>query len=46
MDGEDNYDNYDDYEDHDEDEGDDLNHIISNHEGVDVKARHFLGHVL
>ena len=30
----------------DDDEDGDLNHIISNHEGVDVKARHFLGHVL
>ena len=30
----------------DDDEYGDLNHVISNHERVDVKARHFLGHVL
>ena len=34
------------YEDEDEDYGDDLNHIIPNHEGMDVKSWHFLGHVL
>ena len=24
----------------------DLNYVVTNHQGVNVKARHFLGHVL
>ena len=42
----DDHDDDHDHEEKDDVDHDDLNHIISNHEGVDVKARHFLGHVL